>query len=131
MHVRVPLRTGAPIMAALICLAFAGACSSSSSGGGATGGTGGSIGANGGSGGALGGTVARGQYLVDHLLVCGECHTPSGADGKPDSGKYLAGSRSYDFQYMGKIVSVYAENLTSHATEGLGMWTDANVRKAL
>lgn len=80
---------------------------------------------------AAGATEARGQYLVDHLLVCGECHTPSGADGKPDSSKYLAGSRSYDFSYAGKIVSVYAENLTSHATEGLGMWSDADVRRAL
>jgi mono/diheme cytochrome c family protein len=79
----------------------------------------------------LTGTVDRGKYLVDHLLVCGECHTPSGADGKPDAGKYLAGSRSYDFPYMGHTVSVYAENLTSHATEGLGMWSDANVRRAL
>lgn len=29
------------------------------------------------------GTVERGQYLVDHVLVCGVCHTPNGPDGKP------------------------------------------------
>ena len=33
--------------------------------------------------GTLKGTVERGQYLVDKLLVCGDCHTPSGSDGKP------------------------------------------------
>ena len=43
------------------------------------------------------GTVARGQYLVDHVLVCGTCHTPTGTNGKPDLTKYLAGSRNYDF----------------------------------
>lgn len=97
-------------------------CSSSSSGGTPDGG---------GSSSTLTGTVARGQYLVDKLLVCGECHTPSGADGKPDMTMYLAGSRSYDFPYMGGTVSVYAENLTSHPVEGTGTWSDANIRKAL
>jgi mono/diheme cytochrome c family protein len=79
----------------------------------------------------LTGTVERGQYLVDHLLVCGECHTPTGDDGKPVPGKYLAGSRSYDFPYAGKSISVYAENLTSHPVEGLGMWTDDQIRTAI
>src|SRR4051794_30676249 len=58
----------------------------------------------GGSSSNLTGTVARGQYLVDKLLVCGECHTPTGADGKPDMANYLGGSRSYDFPYMGGTI---------------------------
>jgi mono/diheme cytochrome c family protein len=81
--------------------------------------------------GTLKGTVERGQYLVDKLLVCGDCHTPSGADGKPDMKMYLAGSRNYDFPYMGKVVSVYAENLTGHLTEGLCLWTNDEVRRAI
>ncbi|MEP7125249.1 MAG: hypothetical protein ABJE95_30240 [Byssovorax sp.] len=105
------------------------ACSS-----GGTGGTGG--GASSGTG-AGGGTsnpaaVARGKYLVDNLLACGECHTPVGADGKPDKTKYLAGSRSYDFKTStNEIVSVYAENLTSDKVEGIGEWTDDWVRGAI
>src|SRR5262249_9545759 len=79
----------------------------------------------------LSGTVERGKYLVDTVLVCGECHTPAGPDGKPDPNMYLAGSRSYDFDTKHGIVSVYAENITSHATEGLGMWTNDEIRTVL
>jgi mono/diheme cytochrome c family protein len=76
--------------------------------------------------------VERGEYLVDHVLVCGVCHTPNGADGKPDLTKYLAGSRSYDFTDKdGTIVTVNAENLTSHNPEGLATWTDEQIRTAL
>ena len=78
------------------------------------------------------GTVARGQYLVDHVLVCGTCHTPTGTNGKPDLTKYLAGSRNYDFtDSAGTVVSVYAENLTGHDPEGLATWTDEYIRSAL
>jgi len=80
----------------------------------------------------LGGTSERGQYLVDKVLVCGVCHTPSLADGTPDPAKYLAGSRSYDFTDLdGTIVTVNAENLTSHDPEGLHAWSDAQIRRAL
>ena len=78
------------------------------------------------------GTVARGQYLVDHVLVCGTCHTPNGPDGTPNLALYLAGSRNYDFtDPMGTLVSVYAENLTSHDPEGLATWTDEAIRTVL
>ena len=78
------------------------------------------------------GTVERGAYLVDHVLACGVCHTPNGADGKPDATKYLAGSRSYDFTDKdGTVVTVNAENLTSHNPEGLANWSDEQIRTAL
>jgi mono/diheme cytochrome c family protein len=78
------------------------------------------------------GTVERGQYLVDHVLLCGVCHTPSLANGDPDTANYLAGSRSYDFTDVdGTIITVNAENLTSHDPEGLHSWTDGQVRTAI
>lgn len=78
------------------------------------------------------GTVERGQYLVDHVLACGVCHTPNRADGTPDLTKYLAGSRSYDFTDIdGTIVTVNAENLTNHNPEGLNVWSDEQIRRAL
>jgi mono/diheme cytochrome c family protein len=65
-------------------------------------------------------------------LVCGVCHTPNAPDGKPDTSKYLAGSRSYDFKDKdGTIITVNAENLTSHDPEGLHAWTDEQIRTAL
>jgi mono/diheme cytochrome c family protein len=79
-----------------------------------------------------GGSVARGEYLVDHVFVCGVCHTPTGPDGNPDLTKYLAGSRSYDFTDVdGTIVTVNAENLTSHDPEGLHAWSDEQIRTAI
>jgi mono/diheme cytochrome c family protein len=108
------------------------ACSSSGTGSTSTGT--GTSGATGGSGGGTGDPVAiaRGKYLVDNLLVCGECHTPVDANGKPDKSKYLAGSRSYDFKTMtNEIVSVYAENLTSDKVEGIGEWSDDWIRGSI
>ncbi|MDB4937570.1 MAG: putative diheme cytochrome c-553 [Labilithrix sp.] len=118
-------------LATVVSIFAASACSSSSSS---------PSGANGDAGAgeagavrtATTGTVERGEYLVDHVLVCGVCHTPNGADGKPDLTKYLAGSRSYDFTDKdGTIVTVNAENLTSHNPEGLATWTDEQIRTAL
>ena len=64
--------------------------------------------------------------------MCGVCHTPNDADGNPDMSLYLAGSRSYDFEDIdGTIITVNAENLTSHNPEGLGSWTDDQIRTAL
>jgi mono/diheme cytochrome c family protein len=81
---------------------------------------------------AASGSVERGEYLVDHVFVCGVCHTPTGADGNPDMSKYLAGSRSYDFTDLdGTIVTVNAENLTSHDPEGLHAWSDDQIRTAI
>jgi mono/diheme cytochrome c family protein len=78
------------------------------------------------------GTVARGKYLVDHVLACGVCHTPNGPDGKPDMTKYLAGSRSYDFvDKTGTPITVNAENLTTHNPEGLATWCDEQIRTAI
>ncbi|HVZ36236.1 MAG TPA: hypothetical protein VG963_27600 [Polyangiaceae bacterium] len=78
------------------------------------------------------GTAERGRYLVDHVLMCGVCHTPNGPDGNPDPTKYLAGSRSYDFTDLdGTIVTVNAENLTSHDPEGLHAWSDGQIRRAI
>jgi mono/diheme cytochrome c family protein len=35
--------------------------------------------------------VARGKYLVDHVSVCIDCHTPRTNTGAPDMTKYLSG----------------------------------------
>jgi mono/diheme cytochrome c family protein len=78
------------------------------------------------------GTAERGEYLVDHVLVCPVCHTPSNPNGEPDSTKYLAGSRPYDFiDIDGTTITVNAENLTSHDPEGLHSWTDGQIRTAV
>lgn len=78
------------------------------------------------------GTVERGEYLVDHVLVCGVCHTPANMDGTPNADLYLAGSRSYDFTDVdGTVITVNAENLTNHDPEGLKTWSDGQIRTAI
>jgi cytochrome c553 len=48
-------------------------------------------GADGGGEGGTAAQVARGQYLVDHVAACGDCHTPRLMTGAPDMTRYLAG----------------------------------------
>ncbi len=36
--------------------------------------------------------VARGDYLVNHVAACPDCHTPRNADGSPDMDNYMAGA---------------------------------------
>ena len=36
--------------------------------------------------------LARGKYLVEHVSMCGDCHTPRAAHGRPDSKRFLDGA---------------------------------------
>jgi mono/diheme cytochrome c family protein len=93
-----------------------------------TGGRGGSVtGAGGGLGGMGGGLTAmqaRGQYLVDHVMACGDCHTPQGPTG-PVAGKYLAGNP--DFAEAPNGDKLGSRNLTNDAT-GLKNRSDAEIK---
>ena len=42
--------------------------------------------------GAFSSAVARGQYLVEGVAMCGTCHTPRRADGTLDRSQWLAGA---------------------------------------
>ncbi|MEP7122900.1 MAG: cytochrome c [Byssovorax sp.] len=76
--------------------------------------------------------IARGSYLINAAFACGVCHTPTGADGKPDKTKFLAGSRSYEFPMPdGSINVVNAENITQSKLQGIGTWTDANIKNGI
>jgi mono/diheme cytochrome c family protein len=58
--------------------------------------------------------VTRGQYLVDHVTVCGDCHTPRGPMGAPLVDQYLAGSECFIRLDNGSCL--HASNLTHHET---------------
>jgi mono/diheme cytochrome c family protein len=60
--------------------------------------------------------IDRGRYLVDHVSLCGDCHTPRGRFGALRSDWYLAGTRHGP---DGKSVP----NITTDATTGAGDWT--------
>jgi len=38
------------------------------------------------------GAVARGQYIVEGVAMCGTCHTPRRSDGELDRSRWLAGA---------------------------------------
>jgi mono/diheme cytochrome c family protein len=38
------------------------------------------------------GNAARGQYIVEDLSRCGQCHTPRESDGTPDRSRWLQGA---------------------------------------
>jgi mono/diheme cytochrome c family protein len=35
---------------------------------------------------------ARGKYIVEDLVICGQCHTPRDASGSPDRSRWLQGA---------------------------------------
>ena len=69
--------------------------------------------------------VARGQYLVDHVSACPDCHTPRNAMGAPIAELYLSGAECFVQLPNGDCLST--RNLTDHET-GLMNRTDAEIK---
>lgn len=68
---------------------------------------------------------ARGQYLVNVVIGCPDCHTPRNAQGLPDSTKFLAGNP--DFVKVPGVGSLPSRNLTNDAT-GLKNRSDEEIK---
>jgi len=65
----------------------------------------------------IGGQLQRGEYLVNALGHCGECHSPRNKFGALDSGMYLAGTRDGP---EGEVVP----NITPDRETGIGNWSE-------
>ena len=72
-------------------------------------------------------SAANGQYLVQHVMGCGDCHTPTDNLGRPLPGMTLAGGVQFELPFG----SVYSRNLTPDNTNGLGTWTDDEIVTAI
>lgn len=73
--------------------------------------------------------TVRGQYLVDHVAVCIDCHTPRNSDGSFDMTRYLAGLDCFldiDPRQDG-FGCLSTANLTNDVT-GLMNRTDAQIK---
>ena len=71
---------------------------------------------------------ARGEYLVNHVMGCTDCHTPvDPSTGAPQLDKYLAGRQPYE----GPWGIVYGGNITPDEETGIGAWSDDEVKRAL
>ena len=69
--------------------------------------------------------VAHGEYLVT-IMNCSTCHTPLTDDGTPDLAREFAGGVEIEIPALG-TGTLYASNITSDPTTGIGAWTDAQM----
>jgi mono/diheme cytochrome c family protein len=71
--------------------------------------------------------VERGQYLVNSILACGNCHTPKNANGVPIANRELAGGLSF----ITPPFEATASNITPDVETGIGKWTDDEIKRAI
>lgn len=76
--------------------------------------------------------VARGNYLVNSVTVCGACHTPR------IGGNWLGGERTDAFLAGGSLFDdpdggfrVMAPNISQDRETGIGAWTDDQIARAI
>jgi len=70
--------------------------------------------------------VKRGDYLVNGILTCGNCHSPKGPQGDIP-GKEFSGGLAWDEPPF----KVTAPNITQDKETGIGKWSDADIKKLL
>jgi mono/diheme cytochrome c family protein len=74
--------------------------------------------------------VKRGEYLVNQVAHCGECHTPRDARGRLDGGRHLQGARMW---FTPKVKAGefedHAPDLTSSGKGG--KWDEARMVRLL
>lgn len=71
--------------------------------------------------------VERGDYLVNTIMACGNCHTPRDDKGKPIVGQALSGGLTINTPAF----IATAPNITPDVDTGLGSWSDAEIKRAL
>ncbi len=60
--------------------------------------------------------LARGRYLVDHVAICGDCHTPRTVFGSPARALAFAGNAQGPFDEL-------IPNITPDKVTGIGNWS--------
>jgi mono/diheme cytochrome c family protein len=71
--------------------------------------------------------LARGAYLMEGIVACGNCHTPKNSDGVPRADMRLAGG----FVIEEPIFTAYAPNITMDEETGIGAWSDEEIILAI
>ena len=70
------------------------------------------------------GLVARGEYIVRNVAVCGHCHAADVQD--PD------GALSGGFEFRNwRLGTIRASNITPDSATGIGAWSDAELVRAI
>ena len=72
--------------------------------------------------------IERGDYLVNGLMTCGNCHTPRGLGGVYDLTRQLSGGpQTWDEDSF----KVKGANITPDRETGIGKWSSADIKRAL
>lgn len=71
--------------------------------------------------------LGRGEYLVESIGGCGNCHSGRNADGELVPGLELAGN----FVIEEGAFIAYAPNITPDTETGIGEWTDQEIERAI
>lgn len=71
--------------------------------------------------------LARGAYLVEGIVACGNCHTPRNADATTNEAMRLAGG----FVIEEPEFRAYAPNITQDRETGIGNWSDEEIMRAI
>lgn len=70
--------------------------------------------------------IQRGRYLVDHVALCGDCHTPRNFIGAPKQSLYMAGASEKNGP-LGQAVL----NITPDKETGIGDWRRQDIAELL
>ena len=70
--------------------------------------------------------IERGRYLVEHVSLCGDCHTPRNFIGVPNRALYLAGTDKKNSP-LGEAVP----NITPDKETGIGEWKREEIAELL
>ena len=74
------------------------------------------------------GDLDRGRYLVENVMVCGNCHTAKDSEARPIRSRHLAGDGvTWDVPPFAGA----APNITPDRETGIGRWSDEEIRRAL
>jgi mono/diheme cytochrome c family protein len=69
----------------------------------------------------------RGNYLVNTIMACGNCHSPRDENGRTIADKAFSGGLT--FRTPAFIAT--ASNITPDPDTGIGSWSDAEIKRAL
>jgi mono/diheme cytochrome c family protein len=71
--------------------------------------------------------IERGNYLVNTIMACGNCHSPRDSQGKIIADKALSGGLTFDTPAF----LATAPNITPDVETGIGSWSEAEIKRAL
>jgi mono/diheme cytochrome c family protein len=72
-------------------------------------------------------SAARGDYLVNTIMACGNCHSPRDASGQMIKDKAFSGGLTFNTPAFVAI----APNITPDRETGIGSWSDVEIKRAL